>query len=164
MVVRMSRESRSNYIFIFRRSSRRKESNMKFKIHARKASNPEPGDFDYIEECACRIAERAGKKAVGYSGYFENANDMNGVIEKLIEQGFRPTQRPHCKLPALMVYWDNLLKGSGYPAIWLSKRVKGRRTVVRAVAGAHFINNEQLALCIRLFGDIETREYEENHS
>ena len=111
---------------------------------------PTPDDF------ACRIAEHAAK-TVGYSGYF-NGSEVNEIVAKLEEKGFRPIQRPHCKLPALMTHWDSLLKKSGYPVIWLSKRVKGRR-VVRAVVGAHFTD----MYCIRLFGDFETKYYE-NHN
>lgn len=132
--------------------------------HARKAvSNPVPDDFDYVEDCAHRIAEYA-KNGIGYSGCFDGS-EINEVVEKLKEKGFRPTQRPHCKLPALMVHWDNLLKESGYPVVWFSKRVKGRRTVVRAVAGAVFTNDGKiLEHRIRLFSDFETENYEKNHS
>ena len=134
--------------------------------HARKAvSNPVPDDFDYIEDCARRIAECA-KNGIGYSGWFDGS-EINEVVEKLKENGFRPTQRPHCKLPSLMVHWDNLLKESGYPVMWFSKRIKGRRTVVRAVAGALFTftnNGKILKHYIRLFSDSETEDYERNHS
>ena len=126
-------------------------------------SNPVPDDFDYIEDCAHKIAEYA-KNGIAYSGCFDG-NEINEVVEKLKENGFRPTQRPHCKLPALMVHWDNLLKESGYPVMWFSKRIKGRRTVVRAVAGALFTNNGKiLEHYIRLFSDSETEDYERDHS
>ena len=116
---------------------------------------PTPDDF------ACRIAEHAAK-TVGYSGYF-NGSEVNEIVAKLEEKGFRLTQRPHHRLPALMVYWDSLLKKSG-PVVWLSKRVKGRRTVIRAVVGAHFTEDgNELMHCIRLFGDFETKYYE-NHN
>ncbi len=111
---------------------------------------------DYVRE----IAECAAKKAVGYYGYL-NASEVNEIVTKLKEKGFRPTQRPHHRLPALMTHWDSLLKKSGYPVVWLSKRVKGRRTVVRAVVGAYFTENgNELEYCIKLFGDFETKEYE----
>jgi hypothetical protein len=130
-------------------------------IHAREAvSTPEPDDFNPIEDRASRIAEYA-ENGTGYNGRFENTSEMNEVIEKLEEKGFRPTQRPR-KLPALMIYWDNLLKESGHPVTWFSKRVKGRRTVVRAVAGSYFVDDE-LEHWIILFGDIMTAEYEKNH-
>ena len=115
---------------------------------------PKPVD---IEDCTCRIAECAAE-TVGYSGYF-NASEVNEIVAELKEKGFRLTQRPHHRLPALMTYWDSLLK-SGYPVVWLSKRVKGRRTVVRAVAGAHFTENgNELMHCIRLFGDADIEHY-----
>ena len=121
-------------------------------------SNPAPTPDDF----ACRIAEHAAKKAVGSSGYF-NASEVNEIVAKLKEKGFRLTQRPHHRLPALMTYWDSLLKESGYPVVWLSKRVKGRRTVIRAVAGAHFTENgNELMHCIRLFGDFDTEHYEKH--
>ena len=101
----------------------------------------------------------------GESRYY----DQNTVAFKkgtasLVENGYRPIQRPHRKLPALLTYWDKLLKESDCPVTWYSKKIKGRRTAVYAVSGAHYINNGTLlAYCTRIFGDIETAEYEENH-
>lgn len=100
-----------------------------------------------------------------YAG-FENC------IKQLESEGFHQTQRPHRKLPALMGYWEKRMKGSGYPVKWYSKKIKGRRTVVRAVVGGYVssyvdgttnANHPIMIYCVNIFGDREIEEYEKNH-
>ena len=86
----------------------------------------------------------------------------NGIKE-LEDAGFRRTQRPHCKLPDIMTYWGELLKKSGGEIVWLSLRVKGRKTVIRAVAGSHPVGvggrGYENFFVIRIFGDWEIKHY-----
>ncbi len=105
------------------------------------------------------------KNVPGSSHYFDFDETAFKVGITLLEKdGYHQIQRPHRKLPALMDYWEKTLKETGYPVTWYSKRIKGRRTVVHAVAGAHFINDGKfMTYCIRVFGDFETEEYEKNH-
>ena len=82
------------------------------------------------------------KNVPGSSHYFDfNETAFKVGIALLEKDGYHQIQRPHRKLPALMDYWEKTLKETGYPVTWYSKRIKGRRTVVHAVAGAHFIND-----------------------
>ena len=105
------------------------------------------------------------KEVSGEMDYFDTDIALDkGIISLQYVNHYRQIQRPHRKLPALMEYWDKLLKESGHSIKWFSKRIKGRKTAVYAVAGAHYINNgEILAYCIKVFGDYEIKKFQENY-
>ena len=103
--------------------------------------------------------------------YATDKNNWEKGIAALKEDGYYQIQRPHRRLPVIMAIWENVLKKSDCLILWFSKRIKGRRTVVRAVAGAHFVTQrigdekryQTLNYVIKKFSDYEIEEYEKDY-
>ena len=114
------------------------------------------------------FSEAANKDVYHVSYYDCDRGLFLRDVKILRNVGFRRIQRPHCKLPDLLEYWDETLKWSDRRGAWYSIKIKGRKKATRAVVGSHLVpcidlrtgeTSEEEHFVIVIFGEAAIRNF-----